>query len=449
MTQQKLNSSITAGTIIKTTKQITMIAANIGRKFLNAYNEKFGQNFDAKSFFVEQYYPLFFDNEKYMQWVTNSPFVQGIKKGKPPTAAERRQKLDALISKVSGNEADASIAIGYPSLDITATTSGQITNLALPLNEEDVYLSWIGSGLGIGVQGGLSIFFDTPALLLDLYEGWQIYRDYLNTTPNLRGNQINTWNGQWMAHRYSTDYDVEDKTASFNGIGNTKDGGMEVNTQSWTAVMLGIARTLPDAQITGYIYNLGQTNTTIGFIPFSLPQIRRPHDLYKKYFGDLEAKKVETLFGTAFGFTKACQFGAIGVNALEPKGLRDYMDGAKMPAYNENDEDKKINFHIYQTWLLAMLNNEQLWGKAQNIAASLKTFADSGKQGKTDKSNKIKAVLNAGNKKQFIDALASVVDEAEQKDDYTEMAKLINAMPVDNVPYMLTLIKFHYAAIKE
>ena len=56
-----------------------MIAATIGRKFLLAYNRKFGTHYDAKTFFTEQYFPLFFDHEKYMQWVTNSPFVQGIK----------------------------------------------------------------------------------------------------------------------------------------------------------------------------------------------------------------------------------------------------------------------------------------------------------------------------------------------------------------------------------
>ena len=52
-----------------------MIAATIGRKFLLAYNRKFGTHYDAKTFFTEQYFPLFFDHEKYMQWVTNSPFV--------------------------------------------------------------------------------------------------------------------------------------------------------------------------------------------------------------------------------------------------------------------------------------------------------------------------------------------------------------------------------------
>jgi len=159
-----------------------MIAANIGKIFLDAYNEKYQSNYSAKEFFVEKYFSVFFDHEKYMQWITNSPFVQGIKKGIPPNSDERQSKLQTLIDKITNIEADASIAIGFPSLDINASTSGQITNLNLPLKEADVYLSWIGSGLGIGVQSGLSLLFSNKQILLDLFEGWQVYRDYLNST---------------------------------------------------------------------------------------------------------------------------------------------------------------------------------------------------------------------------------------------------------------------------
>ena len=51
----------------------------IGRIFLEAYNEKNGTSYDAKKFFIEVYYPLFFDSTKYLQWVQNSPFVQGLR----------------------------------------------------------------------------------------------------------------------------------------------------------------------------------------------------------------------------------------------------------------------------------------------------------------------------------------------------------------------------------
>lgn len=39
-----------------------MITAAIGKIFLDAYNEKYDTNYDAKTFFVEVYHPLFFDS---------------------------------------------------------------------------------------------------------------------------------------------------------------------------------------------------------------------------------------------------------------------------------------------------------------------------------------------------------------------------------------------------
>ena len=435
-----------------------MIAVNIGKTFLKTYNEKHNKAYSAKELFVEIYYELFYNHPKYMMTGGNSPLEnpkiswEPMRTGKIPyeTEEKRRTRFDAFIKKASSAKADASIAIGFPSLDMTATTSGQLTNLELPFNEDDVYLSWIGSGLGIGIQGGLSILFDNPQLLLDIFDGWVIYRDYLNRTPQLRGNQINTWNGQWIAHRYNPRlYDEQDPTAQFNGISSSKDGGLEVNTQSWTAVMIGICRAFPDSQLTGYVYNLGQTNTTIGFIPFRLPQIKRPIDLYEKYFGTSKRAEAEQLFGTAFGFTKACQMGSIGINAMEPKGLRDYIEKGKIPVYNERDEEKKLNFHTHQIWLLAMLNNEQLWESARQFATSLNQYALSSEKGKKDKANHVKAVLSSISQKQFLDNLTTVVEENAERANYEEMARLIHMMPKDNVPYFLSLIRFHFAIISK
>jgi len=427
-----------------------MIAANIGKIFLCAYNEKFKSNYTPKEFFVEKYFAMFFDHDKYMQWVTNSPFVQGIKKGISPTIAERKLKLSVLTDKISKSEADASIAIGFPSLDLTASTSGQITSMNLPLNENDVYLSWIGSGLGIGVQSGLSLLFSNKQILLDLFDGWQFYREYLNKTPSLRGNQINTWNGQWIAHRYDKKtYDALNPTASFNPFGTMKDGGMEVTTQSWTKVLVGIARNHPDSSLTSYVYSLGQTNITVGFIPFELPRIRQPFELYEKYFGTSQRDQVEQLFGTALGFTKACQMGAIGVNALEPKGFRDCLDKGIVPKYNSNDEEKIINYNTYQIWLLSMLNNEQLWEKSQQIATTLSNYSKSDTNAKKVKSQEVANLLASLNKKQFIDGLTTIVKGSQEAENLAEIAELINVMPIDNVPYFLTLIRFQYAVVNK
>lgn len=431
-----------------------MIAANIGKIFLEAYNEKHKGNYTAKEFFVEKYYELFFNHNKYMMSAGNSPLENPkiswdkMRSGQITyeSIEKRTDRFTKTIKKIESEPADASIAIGFPTLDLTASTSGQITSMNLPFKEEDVYLSWIGSGFGIGVQSGLSLLFANKQILLDLFAGWELYRNYLNKTPSLRGNQINTWNGQWISHRYDKlSYDDLNPNASFNPFGTMKDGGMEVTTQAWTKVLVGIARNYPDISLTAYVYSLGQTNITVGFIPFQLPRIRQPYELYEKYFGTSDKNQIEQLLGTAIGFTRACQMGAIGVNALEPKGFRECMEKGMLPKYNPTDEEKKINYNTYQIWLLSMLNNEQLWEKAQQIAITLNSYSLSDKNAKKAKSQDVTNLLTSVNKKQFIEALTLIVKVSEDTEQLAEIAELIHSMPVDNVPYFLTLIRFQYA----
>jgi len=50
-----------------------MIAANIGKIFLDAYNKKYQSNYSAKEFFAEKYYKIFFNHNKYMMSAGNSP----------------------------------------------------------------------------------------------------------------------------------------------------------------------------------------------------------------------------------------------------------------------------------------------------------------------------------------------------------------------------------------
>lgn len=325
-----------------------MITSTIGKIFLEAYNKKFGTNYDAKTFFVEVYYPLFFDSNKYLQWVQNSPFVQMKKGQKVETLSkdERRDKLQDFLLKVENCKTpDASIALGYPASEEKefATTSGQVTNIKMKTETDDIYLSWFGASLGIGLQGGISILFSEPEILLDLFEGWKVYRETLDKNSKLKGNQVNTWNGQWLAHRYDkNDYYVDDPMANFNPFEISKEEGMSVGVQIWTKVLIGIARHFQNPQIMGYVYSFGQTNLTIGFIPFNLDHIKRPLQLYQQIFKNIdEGKKAEELWGTENGLRVCCQKGAIGVEAMRPKGLTPYITAdkkgvIKLPRYNRS-----------------------------------------------------------------------------------------------------------------
>ena len=431
-----------------------MITSNIGKIFLDAYNEEYGTSYDARTFFLEQFYPLFFDQNKYMMTAGNSPLENpklswdDMIKGKKPfeTPEQRKIRFEKLIKKIEESEADASIARGYASLDVAATTSGQVTDLKLPNSQEEIYASWIGDALGVGVQGGFSILFSKKEILLDIFEGWKLYRKCLNETSMLKGNQINTWNGQWLSHYYDPrEYDADMPLAGYSPYNTNKDGIINIDTQTWTKILIAVSKKYRNAQILGYIYSIGQTNTTIGFIPFDLTQIRRPIHLYEKIFGMSDGRNVESLWGTAIGFKTACTYGTIGIKAMEPKGLREYVYKGKQPkAHNYNN----INYNVYIIWIYAMLNNEDLWDKSQELAELLnEASCNKNKSISTKPKNLVEAMLNATNKKLFVEAATEIIPLIEKIDEYKSIVKEIHSMPTDNVPYFLTLLRFQYKAL--
>ncbi len=439
-----------------------MITSNIGKIFLDAYNEEYGTNYDARGFFLEQFYPLFFDQNKYMMTAGNSPLENpklswdDMIKGKKPyeTPEQRKSRFEKLINKIDESEADASIARGYASLDVTATTSGQVTDMKLPNSQEEIYTSWIGDALGIGVQGGFSILFSKKEILLDIFKGWKLYRESLNKTSMLKGNQINTWNGQWLSHYYDDRvYDEKMPLAGYNPYNTNKDGLINIDTQTWTKILIGISRKYDNSQLLGYIYSIGQTNTTIGFVPFDLSQIRRPIHLYKKIFGMHNSRNAEDLWGTAHGFKTACTYGGIGIKAMEPKGLQDYVypKGNKDPKQPKapKNENEQINFNVYKIWILAMLNNDELWEKSQELAELLnEASCNKDKSISTKPKNLVEAMLNATNKKLFVEAATEVIPFINKIDEFKGIVKEIHSMPTDNVPYFLTLLRFQYKTLK-
>ncbi len=438
-----------------------MYTTVIGRTFLKAYNERENKSYSAKEFFEKVFIPVFYDHPKYLMTGGNSPLENpkiSWKKGKCPRKEERIERIRKTIDKIENSPADASIAIGFPSLDLSATTSAQITDLTIDFDKDDIFLSWIGSGLGIGVYGGLILLFDNPEILLQIFDGWKYYRSYLNDKAyeKLRGNQITTWNGQWLSHLNSEDY-IEDKPLmgyTEKAMQTNKSGEMEFFTQKWVRIILAVSNIVKEKQILAYVYNLSQTNTTIGFIPFNIYSILKPIQLYKKLFGEnaylKDARQIESLYGTAFGFATACQRGQIGIQALEPKGLRQYMTNyhgnIKMPNYTKADDEKIINYNTYITWVIAMLDNEKLWSLAGEVTENLIAFIKSDEKAtSTKRTNSVKQVLEVKNKKQFLEALIPIIKDANDKEPFVNLGYEVNKMVSDNFPYFHTLIRFRYA----
>ena len=162
-----------------------MVTSEIGKIFLKAYNEKYGTTYNARTFFIEQFYPLFFDHNKYMLYVRNSPFVQGLPKfndcvtGKKEfeKPSKREERLKDFLNKVENNDGDASVAVGFPSLSIEQATGSQITSLNRVVPKEDIYSSWMGYALGVGV-GKYTILFN---YLPNFFEGIFVVPQKFNT----------------------------------------------------------------------------------------------------------------------------------------------------------------------------------------------------------------------------------------------------------------------------
>ena len=461
-----------------------MITVNIGRTFLKAYNKKYKKKYSAKEFFEKKYFELFFNHPKYMQWPTNSPFVQMSKGQKPEflEVTERKEKLDNLHKKISEGVKDASIAIGFPASELKefATTSGLITDMNISYEGEDIYLSWLGSGLSIGVSGGFSILFNQPDILLKLYEGWKIYRKFLNdpTLEKLAGNKITSWNGQWLSYTYSKDYRKNFDYASLDTLGFFKhDKAITViETVKWSKLFFNLSKKFPDETHIGYVFSFGQTNKTLGFYPFRFQHARKLISFYKVLFGEnavfQDTKYYETMFG--IHIKRACELGAIGIQSLEPEGLRKFFDPEKMPnikkpkisqkngqtqeefeevvkhAKQKDYEKNIIPYRIYKTWLLTMItkNKEEMSDYTREIAKAIYEYRTGDKKGSKKRSNIVRnQLLSSKTKKGFLEALTEIISEIEANNlsKFNELRDRIHLMSNEDFGYFVVLLKFDYA----
>ena len=516
-----------------------MIATTIGRTFLDAYNEKYGKSLTAKEFFDQVYFEYFFNHPKYFFWAQNSPFVQGVttlKTGKlgfvevlkdpsnstiqfdtddeletyakkieiDPYFSEFKSKNkkqikvawelnedisirmkndfhEKVIEAKENQNVEASIAIGFPASELKefATTSGAVTDITIDVDEEEVYLSWIGSGLGVGVAGGYSIFFDEKDILLQLFEGWNVYRNFLNdpSLDMLRGNQIITWNGRWLNYYFGKKFreDFDFAQLLTNNVFSANEKTIEVQTVKWSELVFNISRRFPDQTFTGYVYSLGQTNKTLGFYPFQFSKARTLVKYYEMLFGKNAAIKDASQYESIYGIhiKRACELGSIGLQAMEPANLRKYFgndsnlklskpkiserkgeSGEEFLARKEKllkkDEENIVTYRTYKTWLLAMItkNKEETLEYTLEVAEALLEYRLSDKNGSTKRANLVKTeLLGAKSKKGFLDALSVILHDIDESklENIKELRNNVHLMNTEDFGYFIVLLKFDYA----
>ncbi len=429
-----------------------MYTAYIGKQLIQAINQRDGTTHTPRTFFDDVFYPCFFANERFLLDTNNAPPGQAYKqKGKTPlTPSVLAITLSKVHAKIEGGDVDASIYMGGPSSDTKATTSGQVTNIHRDIPPDDVYASWIGTGLGATVEGGLSLLLDDDEPLLALYEGWREYRCLLDQTPNLKPHQINTWNGQWLTYRLGKAYNP-----AVNHTWQTNADGSGLETQTWVQLLFALSHhyhKTPGKTLTAYVYAFGQMNRTLGFARLNLPEVYALADLYNELFTvppGMVPASFEELYKTENGFKRACQNVAVGLRALQPKDLRAYMDGSKKP----DNAERTLQFQTYQTWIIAMLNNKDLSTRAEALAEALHQYGQSSRSGKTTETRQAEEVLDSKNRLKFIEALTAITeklpDEHGTAELFNTVVEEVITMPTDNVPLFLTLVRFKYAYLSK
>lgn len=435
-----------------------MYTSYIGKKFLKLYREKEKKphDYSAKQFFDEVFFPLFFDDEKHLMHVGNSPFFQ-----KPTEEAVKMYgsraiaQLSNLRKKVELGIPSGSIYVGYGAEEIQATSSGQISSINVSIDEEEIYSSWLGQALGIGVNGGFVMLLQEEQILFSLFEGWKFYRQYLRQTPNVKDKQIETWNGQWICHLLSDDF-IKDRPFDGFSVETTEvQGNIAIPTKAWSMVIFALTKRF-QGKITTYAYNLSQTNTTLGFINIYLPEIEYLYELKDKLFLDksevvLNRKQISEL-ETFYNFKSACKMGTIGLKAIEPRGLREFMpkgsvDFAQGKDFKFSDENSFQIFQLYQIWITAMLNKTELLQLASDVAKTLidlEINQPERDKTKTNQTRTSKELMDSKTIKDFIDGLVDIISK-ENADTFKNVVEQILKMPSDNFPLFNTLIRFEYS----
>jgi len=464
-----------------------MYTSYIGNKFLKIYREKnnLPDDYTARQFFDEVLFPLFFDNDEHLMHVHGSSFFQKVS---PKSLVEGKTKsqfqLERLHNDVDNNKISGSTYAGYAAGKITQPTSSQVTFLIREISSEEVYNSWVGQALAIGVSGGL-ILLEEEKILWTIYKGWQHYRKYLTQTPNLKDKQIETWNGNWLHHAFSEYFHEANALAEFNLTPEKVEKNLAIPTVDWVKMVFALSRQYPTQTMTAYVYNFSKQNTTFGFINIQLPKvknlIRLKRELYTLPKERQNHKTFEQMYSTFYTLKNACKLGIIGLKALEPSNLRSFMSkgtaqyaqGKDYKFSNPNIKEKKdepaedfevrkqkatdkykgevINFQIFKTWIIAMLNNKkQLNALAVEVAQALIDFETKGVSSEREKTKKVQSQLSKDVKasktlREFIEKLTELM--AKHKEGAMTFKKVKDAvieLPSDLFPLFITLIRFEY-----
>ncbi|MCS6904091.1 MAG: hypothetical protein RML72_06590 [Bacteroidia bacterium] len=470
-----------------------MYATQAGKLYLQIYNQDKpeGEKLSAKAFFDKIIFPLFYntENTKHLNSVHNSSFHAARKVKKEELEKEialggnestlRYKYLqsgikEAFVAPVE--KLHAGTYVGYAAAGLDGTTAGQTSNIFYPflaekeeeIFEEEVYASWIGAGLGIGVRGGFCFTFLEETLLKLLAAGWKYYRQILNENPQLKGRQLDTWNGIWLNFLLDNQLintSLETLPAGFapylqNYISKE---GERLETVKWTDLFLHLSENFPNQTFLGYVYQYGQTNITVGYIPVYLSEIHSLIELFNILYGPVPRLKHRGFqyniknfiqeYESRFGIQKVCQRGSIGLYAFEPQ-----QSDIKPNEKGEFKLKDKDIFILQQQilWLAALLVKQQnkdkkmnLFDLADKLAENLYEYQAGTRT--TAKENEVLNLFDKKSRQKFIEGLADILKQLrsggddhllEKAENFYQVVKEVTAMAPDRFPLFQSLVYF-------
>ena len=168
-----------------------MYTAYIGRRAINLYNEHMhdGDPLSPKKFFDQVFFPVVFDDDDYLIQAGNSKFGQLVRQRKKDRREaqekglswedekpRRRQRaLSDLHSLAEGySEPHNHVVVGGSARKVSATASGQVTNIDQSVEPDTFYFSWIGAATAGRGSGSftMTVLINHASQLLSLLVGW-------------------------------------------------------------------------------------------------------------------------------------------------------------------------------------------------------------------------------------------------------------------------------------
>lgn len=410
-----------------------MNISSFGKLFLRTFNEKNSSNKIAEEFFWNEMYPIFFEGDKHLMYVQNSPFSNPANKNKT-----KEEKIKLFKEKIQNQEFDGSMFIGgfagwktnekgkLIHSELIQTTSFNLAgDYSHKINSDEIYLSWIGAALVIQF-GGISFLFENGEILYKIYEGWKLYRELLNDEiySNFKGNQIQTWNSLWLDYSYSLR-----KENDFNPFQGNDDNLLKA--PYWVKFVLKLSYFYPDTIQNAYVFKLGQTNETYGTMIIQLKSIMRLMDFYSEYFGEndyvINISSFEKILGTGYSIQKICEMGSLGIIALKPKLLKLEEMKSKSESvtkeinkyYNELKNNSEF-INIYKTYIMINLNYKNIENEVKEIAKTLIHFEKTSRKNNQTIVGELLNSYNSTTFKEKVIEIIGVMKEENNDDQYTE-----------------------------